>query len=373
MPPSEGGMKKFRLEQLFQSANGDRDIQKIHLNGKGEAVVSSGESNNGIVGKTDITARVFPSDTITVDMFGNAYYQLHPYKMVTHARVFSLSPIGEMRLNEKIGLYLVARLRYLKQIFSYNNMCSWEKIRQQIIELPVDKYGAIAFDYIEERVRELEEERVRELEAYLLAAGFADCSLTAEEQAAIQAASNYTHWGKFRIGDLFMPLRTIKANKNNVRKQKNEEFCVPVVYCKYGDNGIMYWGREGEFTTYENVISVVYNGVIAAGKVYAQKEKTGILAECYFIKHKNREVSHDINLFFATALEKCIYPKYSRDDLAIWNKRVENDLVSLPVAPNGEIDYHFMETYISAVKKQVVQRLKAYIEQEKQAYQKAIV
>lgn len=138
-----------------------------------------------MVGKTDIPARVFSANTITVDMFGNSYYQVQPYKMVTHARVFSLSPINEMRLSEKIGLYVLAKIRYFKKLFSYNNMCSWEKIRKLSIVLPLNKYGNIDFSYIEERVRELEEERVRELEAYLQAAGFSDCSLTLAEREAL--------------------------------------------------------------------------------------------------------------------------------------------------------------------------------------------
>ena len=30
MPPSEGGEKEYKLEELFQSSNGDYDIQKTH-------------------------------------------------------------------------------------------------------------------------------------------------------------------------------------------------------------------------------------------------------------------------------------------------------------------------------------------------------
>ena len=46
---------------------------------------------------------------------------------------------------------------------------------------------------------------------------------------------NNVEWGKYRIGDLFQKLEVKKANKLNVRKYRNEEFNVPVVYCKYGD------------------------------------------------------------------------------------------------------------------------------------------
>lgn len=120
MPKSEGGTKKFKIEELFEAANGDFDIQKIHLNGKGVVVISSGENNNGVIGKTDIPARIFSANTLTIDMFGNSYYQYEPYKIVTHARVFSLSPKENMCMSERIGLFMIAKFRFFKQIFAYN-------------------------------------------------------------------------------------------------------------------------------------------------------------------------------------------------------------------------------------------------------------
>ena len=63
MPQSEGGTKKFKIGELFTSANGDFDIQKTHLNGRGVDVISSGESNNGVIGKTDVLARIFSANT----------------------------------------------------------------------------------------------------------------------------------------------------------------------------------------------------------------------------------------------------------------------------------------------------------------------
>ena len=54
--------------------------------------MSAGLSNHGIIGKTDREPKVIDKNTITVDMFGNAFYRDTEYKMVTHARVFALSP-----------------------------------------------------------------------------------------------------------------------------------------------------------------------------------------------------------------------------------------------------------------------------------------
>lgn len=139
-----------------------------------------------------------------------------------------------------------------------------------------------------------------------------------------------------------------------VSKVKTDEFNTPIVYAKFGDNGIMYWGKECDFETHENVLSIIYNGAVAAGLVYAQPYKTGILAESYFVKYKNCNVSFEANLFFKTIMEKILYPKYSREYLATWSGKVENDKIKLPINKNGELNFDFMENFIKAIQKLVI-------------------
>ena len=368
MPPSEGGEKEYKLEELFQSSNGDYDIQKTHLNGKGEAVVSSGESNNGVVGKTDIPARVFSANTITVDMFGNSYYQVQPYKMVTHARVFSLSPINEMRLSEKIGLYVLAKIRYFKKLFSYNNMCSWEKIRKLSIVLPLNKYGNIDFSYIEERVRELEEERVRELEAYLCAAGFSDCSLTlAEREALNKFMGGVVRNKSFEIPSIFHIANTHNILKSDVVFNSGT---IPYVTASANNNSVV------SYISYKNELIERGNSIMIGGKTlvityqpmdFFSNDSHNLVLR---IKDKGGQ-SESCALFAVTALYKSLLPKYSWGD-SISKQKIQNDKVYLPVTDNGSIDYSFMETYISAVKKQVIGRLKDFIAHEKDVYLRAI-
>lgn len=166
---------------------------------------------------------------------------------------------------------------------------------------------------------------------------------------------------RFIMHDIFEPLKVIKAKKSEVRNFKSSEFCVPVVYAKFGNNGIMYWGRKNQFTTYENVISIVYNGAIAAGKVYAQEEPTGILAESYFIRYKYKQVSFRANLYMSQVIEHKIYPIYSRENLAIWNGRVENESIDLPVTSDGKPDFDYMEDYIKELEEDRIKELDAYL------------
>lgn len=147
---------------MFESQNGDFDIQKSHLNNKGCLVVSSGLENAGVVGKTDIKAKIFSKHTITCDMFGNVFYRDFNYKMVTHARIFSLSFLNK-NFNKKSALYIVSAMNYLKFKFSYSNMASFKKIENLTISLPAHSNGKIAFDFIETFIKAIEKESIKDV------------------------------------------------------------------------------------------------------------------------------------------------------------------------------------------------------------------
>ncbi|GAA7187334.1 hypothetical protein Kyoto85A_04280 [Helicobacter pylori] len=68
-------------------------------------------------------------------MFGCAFYRSFPYKMVTHARVFSLKP--KFEINHKIGLFLSTLFFGYPKKFGYENMCSWAKIKNDKVILPL--------------------------------------------------------------------------------------------------------------------------------------------------------------------------------------------------------------------------------------------
>lgn len=143
--------KEFKLSDLFDAEVGDFDIKKEHINGLGYDVVTAGETNNGILGKTDIHAKIFPEDTITIDMFGKCTYRSHEYKMVTHARVFSLKYKYD-NLNESSGLFLTTMIQKVVNGFSYSNMCSWNKIKDLTISLPVIEKEEINFECMEKYI-----------------------------------------------------------------------------------------------------------------------------------------------------------------------------------------------------------------------------
>ncbi|GAA7980578.1 hypothetical protein HpMS51_03960 [Helicobacter pylori] len=180
---------EFKLGDLFEASNGDFDIQKRHINHKGEFVITAGLSNNGVLGQSDIKAKVFESHSITIDMFGCAFYRSFPYKMVTHARVFSLKP--KFEINHKIGLFLSTLFFDYPKKFGYENMCSWAKIKNDKVILPLkptanaQTLDDIDFHFMEKFIAELEQCRLVELEAYLKATGLSNTTLSNDEENAL--------------------------------------------------------------------------------------------------------------------------------------------------------------------------------------------
>lgn len=145
---------------MFSSQNGDFDIQKKHINNKGDIVLSAGLENAGLIGKSDVEAKIFPKHTITCDMFGNVFYRDFKYKMVTHARIFCLTFLNQ-NFNHKSALYVLSAMNYLKSMFDFSNMCSFKKIENLTISLPVHTNGQIAFDFMEDFIKAVEKEVIK--------------------------------------------------------------------------------------------------------------------------------------------------------------------------------------------------------------------
>lgn len=369
--------KNFYLKDIFgdEPIRGTRLTKENRISGN-IPLVTAGEQNEGIAEYISNSENQTLSNMLTIDMFGNCFYRDYPYKSDDNILSFGL----DGKSTEEM-LYIASIINSIcKKQYSYGKQYRKGSYLETIILLPVienpnpdHEYTVddIDWQYMRERITELERERITELDAYLQATGLNDYELTEEDKKVLSLSlsckassdedgtlddigEDEVRFGEFVMHDIFEPLTVKKAVKANVRNYQDNEFCVPVVYAKFGDNGIMYWGRKDEFTTYSNVLSIVYNGVIAAGKCYAQEDETGILAESYLIRYKNGEVPFLANLYMSKVIEHKIYPLYSRENLAIWNNRVENEIIELPIKSDGTPDFDYMERYIRAMEKIVI-------------------
>ena len=338
---------------MFSAQTGDTDLQQKDINGKGAYFINSGVEAQGIKGKTDRKAKIFKSNTITIDFWGNAYYRDFEYKMATHNHVFSLS--GDIIKNHNIGLYLVSTMSYMKKTFSYNNMGTWTKIKEQCIHLPVRKTGGLDFAFMESRIREMEESRIREMEesriremeAYLKVAGFEDCELTEEERSTLRDFKNHKT-KPIVINTIFDIKKGKRLTKDNM---------IPGTINFIGstsvNNGVTAKVSNSSHIHNGNTITVTYNGSV--GEAFYQTDSFWASDDVNVLTFK-RLLNERLALFFCTSLRKS-GKKYGYTYK--WTKELmEKDEIILPVTSSGSIDYKFMETYIRAIEKLTIQRVK---------------
>ena len=343
--------KDFKIGDLFIAQTGDTDLQQKDINGKGIYFINSGVEAQGIKGKTDKEAKVFDSNTITVDFWGNAYYRDFEYKMATHNHVFSLS--GDVIKNRNIGLYLVSTMSYMRKLFSYNNMGTWSKIKEQYIHLPITKKGNIDFVYMESRIREMEESRIREMEAYLKVSGFENCELTEEEKKTIGIYACHDK-KEVIISSIFNIKKGKRLTKDNMLPGS-----INFVGSTASNNGITATISNSSHIHDGNTITVTYNGSV--GEAFYQSDRYWASDDVNVLNFK-QELNEPLALFMCASLRKR-GKKYAYGYK--WKKELmEKDKIILPITSSGSIDYQFMETYIRAIEKLTIQKVKDWREQE---------
>ncbi|WQW14956.1 restriction endonuclease subunit S [Helicobacter pylori] len=396
---------EFKLGDLFEVLSSKKiyhaNTIKIHdtqIESSYPYVVRA-TTNNGIKGfivddptfTNEKNTLSFAQDTFTV------FYQKQPY--FTGNKVKILKPKFAFK-SPKILHFISAILQFILKPLTWGLGSTTESIAEFKFSLPLKPTAKtqtledIDFTFMEKfiaeleqcRLAELEQCRLAELEAYLKATGLENTTLSSDEENALNVFNGNNSgggntpcgltWQSFRLGDLFEKVSARFLGKGDKFKATSKSITdthnIPLVYCKKGNNGIMYWGKKGDFETYNNIISIIYNGVIATGLTYAHRDEVGILAESYFIKFKNGNPNFLCNLFIKTAIEKVLYPKYSRDNLATWANKVENELILLPTKQHGGIDFDFMRTLINALMKQTIQGVAQYCSAKIQATKEII-
>lgn len=235
-------------------------------------------------------------------------------------------------------MFLTSCLQTITHKYPYNFGLFPDLLKEEQIKLPVDANGDPDWEYMDEYMSNV----MQEADASLDALGRADGD---------KHAVDVSEWREFVIGDLFekLQLDIKKPNFNkalDVSEERNDEFNLPLVNAKHGNNGIMYYGRESDFDAAEMTIDIVQNGAIATGDVYAQPQKTGVLWDAYLVKPKENIESAFTLMFLSTVIEKSIKDKFSYDDKCVWDK-AKTLSISLPVTQDGNPDWAYMDEYMS--------------------------
>ena len=300
---------EYKLGELFDSTNGDFDIQKEHINGKGEYVITAGLTNNGILGRTNIKAKILKKGTITVDMFGFAFYRQFEYKIVTHARVFSLEPLFKITDNQ--GLFLASAFHFINKKFGYDNMCSWGKIQNIKIKLPIksnenNKIDNIDFDFMETFIAELEAERAAKLSAYLKASGLDNYELLEEEKGVLHNfINNKLSFKGFRFDSIFNNIKQGRRLKKEDQQQGN----IPFIMSGTTNTGVVGYISNPVASFPANSITVdIFGNTFYRNYDFGAGDDTGV----YW--NDKKIYSPKVMLYFAASVGKTLQGNFSYEN-----------------------------------------------------------
>lgn len=129
----------FKIKEIFDVELATGDIKSGECLPGEIPLVSSGTLNNGVVEYIDEigdgVSTIFTGNKLTVDMFGQAFYQPFDFFSVSHGRVNVLVPKYE-GFNKFHGLFISTVINNEKYRFSYNRACYSGVAEELSIKLP---------------------------------------------------------------------------------------------------------------------------------------------------------------------------------------------------------------------------------------------
>ena len=332
-------------------------------------VISGQTTNNGVKYYTsdNYSANEVFEDCLTMTTRGESgrvFY--HPGKFLLANNVLVMKM---PKYSKNVMLYLGTVIEKVCRSTNYSVYPTKDSLKTKTIFLPVTPSGEIDFDYMEQYIEKIEKQYIEKIEKQytekitlmLKASGLDNYQLTEEEKAVLKEEKEKK---EFKIEELFETIPTNRLHyKAGDYKVKTKIADLPATTCSNSNQMLTcYVPRKGA-TILKNCISVTANGDATC---FYQPNEFTILQDSYAIKAKN-ECSENVYLYFVAVLQKVLKVKYSWTNKSGWNK-LKNDTIWLPINPEGEIDFDYMEKYISAIIKTKIKNVVLEINKKLELY-----
>ena len=371
-------VKEIRLGDLFVISNSKGvNANQVKFGGSYPYVTRT-EKDNGIAGYiyADNLDKINPANTIS---FGQdtwtLFYQSEPYFTGNRVKILKLKD-ENFKLTEEVALYLITAMKKVLVGLTWGTSKNEVNFENRTICLPVTSSGEIDWQYMQERIAELEQERIAELEHYLVASGLNDYELTEEDKSILATElfngddatelpsenSCRKEARKFRVGDLFEVLKI--TNKLSKLKLSNDgKF--PVYSSDTANNGIIGFTDTPNYMCSEDV--PVYITFGDHTRSFNIVRKSFSVLDNVKILRPQFVAEDEILIYIITKWKKTIpdlgysrHWKIAKD--CVLFLPIQTDTANNPIIdpknkyhPEGYIpDWSFMEKYIRAIEKVVI-------------------
>lgn len=315
------GWKEFSLSGLgFVNYHGQRLNKSQRIDGN-IPFITAGFENRGI-GQYIGNNRPVYDKSITVDMFGNSFFQPMPCAGDDNVYFFVNDDINDYeKLFISSCIHSVTSKKY-----AYVQQFRQPDADELTVELPVDFNGNPDWAYMDSFMAEV----MKESEACLENLRLAD-----EKKTGVDILG----WKDFEIGKLFDVVKGTRLTKANMREGSNR-FIGSFAMC----NGLTTQIANDEKLYPANTITVCYNGSV--GETFYQDEPFWA-SDDVNVLYPNFDMSKNIGLFIAPLI-RSIGQRYAFVDK--WRLEImKKDCIKLPIDDQGNPDWAYMDSYMRVV------------------------
>lgn len=352
---------EFKVGDLFDISNTLSFNTDVLVEGNEYDYITRTSFNQGILQTTGFvnTENINPAGSWSLGLLQmDFFYRRKPW----YAGQFVRKILPKFRISENAVLFFTTMLNKLKkQLLAVLVRDVDKTFLNSIIQLPI-KNGEIDFDFIESFVAELE--------AYLQVTGLKDYELTEEEENALYTKVDFK---EFKIGELFEKLKVnnLKYKTSDLPSTPTKDYNLPALTAGIQNQGLNNYVPQHGATILNRVISISANGA-NTGATFYQSKKFTVLQDAYAInwKDKKQNLSDNLYLYMTGVISKAIYGNYEWTNKAGW-ERIKSNIIHIPTFKN-KIDFDYMDTLISAIKKLVIKDVVKYADNKISATRKVI-
>ena len=321
--------KKFKVGELFDCETTKGIASKNDLVEGNIPYVTRSAENNGKSGYCGNADRIVKGNCITIGAEGfTAFYQENDF--VAGNKVYALR---HKNLNNVNALYICTVLNKLSCLYSFNNARILDKIKQEVISLPIDNNGEPDWQYMEDYMKEITKLAAKRVEKV--------------KEDKTQTKIDTNTWKKFKVGELF---ETVNNNGTqvltgaNVPSKELKNGTAPRISATGVNNGVIgyYDSTHKNYKVYNNFISVNF-----LGNAFYQENNASLNTNVHCLKLKNKELNKYLALFLVTIINKLTTSYSYANQLS--STSITQLQLPLPITSEGTPDFDYIENYMKNI------------------------
>lgn len=326
--------KEFEIKIFFDIQNSKAyHRNELTSSNKGIPYITRTNLNNGLddIVLEKINIKINPSNTI---VFGaeNATFFYHPYEYITGNKMYFLS---SPKINKYTGLFLVQCLnKSIKDCgFGYGQGLTGTRVQKRHVVLPINNKEEINWQFMEDYTKNKEQELKNKYKKQI--------------EARIKKLEKFINedkeWQEFYLKDIFNLVQRGKRLKNADHIYGER----PYVSSTFMNNGVDdYVSNKDKVRIFDNCLTLANSGSV--GSSFYQPYK--FVASDHITALKTNSFSKYVYLFIATMTAR-LSQKYDFNR-EINDKRINREIIMLPVNVENQPDYEYMENYMKYIEQQ---------------------